>query len=115
MTNVFWNAVREARPELYKGFNAWDRITDPEAVRALLAEAGVHAPEATLENGTHALRTPEDWWSLVLGSGYRGTVDQLDAGDRERVRRDNLSFARQADVTELETNVIYALGRKPAV
>ena len=33
-TTAFWNAVREVRPDLYKGFNPWDRISDPESVRA---------------------------------------------------------------------------------
>jgi ubiquinone/menaquinone biosynthesis C-methylase UbiE len=28
-TTAFWNAVREVRPDLYKGFNPWDRISDP--------------------------------------------------------------------------------------
>jgi ubiquinone/menaquinone biosynthesis C-methylase UbiE len=25
-TTAFWNAIREVRPDLYKGFNPWDRI-----------------------------------------------------------------------------------------
>src|SRR5262249_2426149 len=25
-TTAFWNSVREVRPDLYKGFNPWDRI-----------------------------------------------------------------------------------------
>jgi hypothetical protein len=114
LNSVFWNAVRAERPELYKGFNAWDRINEPEAVQALLAQAGVNAPEATLEMGSQTLRTPEDWWSIVLGTGYRATVDQLDAESRERVRRNNLDYAREAGVTAVETNVIYAAARKPA-
>jgi len=114
MNAVFWNSVREVRPDLYKGFNPWDRITEPEAVRALLAEGGVSAPEATLENGTHPLRAPEDWWTLVLGSGYRGAVDPMSPDDRERVRRANLNFARENGVAAVEANVIYALARKPA-
>ncbi|MFH0297964.1 STN domain-containing protein [Bradyrhizobium sp. 31Argb] len=31
----------------------------------------------------HRLRSPEDWWPMVLGTGYRGTIEQLDAAQRE--------------------------------
>jgi hypothetical protein len=46
---------------------------------------------------------------MVLGTGYRGTVEQLTAADRERVRRENLDFIRRADVRSVEANVIYAV------
>ena len=46
---------------------------------------------------------------MVLGTGYRGTVEQLDAEDRERVRRDNLDFIRRSNVRSVETNVVYAV------
>ena len=41
MNTVFWNAVRAVRPDLDRSFNPWDRISDPAAVRALFADAGV--------------------------------------------------------------------------
>src|SRR5437868_2488468 len=44
--STFWNSVRAERPELYKGFNPWDRIVAPSAVLALLREAGVQRGEA---------------------------------------------------------------------
>ncbi len=46
---------------------------------------------------------------MVLGTGYRGSVEQLDAEARERVRRENLDFIRQADVRSVEANVVYAV------
>ena len=47
-----------------------------------------------------------------MGSGYRGTVDQLAAADRERVRSENSDFIRQASVNSLEANVVYAVAIK---
>src|SRR5262245_405724 len=52
-STAFWNAVRDVRPDLYKGFNPWDRISDPSSVRALLREGGVDGVEAIAESGTH--------------------------------------------------------------
>jgi ubiquinone/menaquinone biosynthesis C-methylase UbiE len=109
VNTVFWNSVRNVRPELYKGFNPWDRISDPDALRSILAGAGVNSVAVTLELGTHSLRSPDDWWSMVLGSGYRRTIDQLEAKERDQVRRDNLSFIRESGVTSVEANVIYAV------
>jgi hypothetical protein len=46
---------------------------------------------------------------IALGSGYRGTIDQLDVDVRERVRQATLAGLRERDVRAVETNVIYAL------
>jgi ubiquinone/menaquinone biosynthesis C-methylase UbiE len=111
-TTAFWNSVREVRPDLHKGFNPWDRICKPESLLKLLSEAGVLNAEVVSENGEHPIPSPEAWWSAVLGSGYRGTVEQLDARDREHVRQANLDYIRDAGVCSVEANVLYALATK---
>jgi len=130
VNTVFWNSVRRVRPDLYKGFNPWDRISDPDSVRAILTEAGVgsavgvnpaagvnsvagaNCVEVSLETATHPVRSPEDWWSMMLGSGYRRTIEQLDAEDREQVRQENLNFIRDSGVSCVEANVIYAVASR---
>lgn len=111
-STMFWDSVRAVRPDLYKGFNPWDRISEPAAVRALFASAGVEDSEVVAEAGAHPLSSPEDWWLIVLGSGYRGTVERLDAGERVRVRRENLDLIRRADVRSVEANVVYAVAAR---
>ena len=108
-STAFWNSIRAIRPELYKGFNPWDRINEPEAVRSMFSSAGIQDVGIAAEPGIHDLSSPEDWWPMVLGTGYRGTVEQLNADDRERVRRENLDFIRGADVRSVEANVVYAV------
>jgi len=44
-----------------------------------------------------------------MGSGYRGTVEQLSLGDREHVRRANLDFIERTSLRALEANVVYAV------
>jgi ubiquinone/menaquinone biosynthesis C-methylase UbiE len=110
--SAFWEAIRDERPELYKRFNPWDTITEPNALRDLLSRADVSTAAIATESATHPLASPESWWALVQGSGYRGTLEQLSAEARERVRRHNLKFVRAHGVTEVETNVVYALARK---
>jgi hypothetical protein len=64
--------------------------------------------------GTHPLARPDDWWTIVQGTGYRATVDQLDAAAAERVRAASVAWLRRHDVRELQTTVVYARARKPA-
>jgi hypothetical protein len=45
-------------------------------------------------------------------SGYRGTVDQLSAAEREQVRIENFDFIQQNSVRSLESNVVYAIAVK---
>jgi ubiquinone/menaquinone biosynthesis C-methylase UbiE len=113
VNSVFWDAVRAVRPELHKGFNPWDRISEPAAVRSLLAAAGCEEATVVAESGSQPLATPEDWWQMVLGSGYRGTVEQMEVGERDRVRSDCLAFIRASAASSVEANVVYARARKP--
>ena len=112
LNTVFWDSVKEVRPDLYKGFQPWNRVAQPDALEALMSEAGANAPKAELENGTHLLRTPDDWWTMLIGSGYRATIDQLDADDEARVRSQNLDFIRKNGIQGVEANVIYGLAMK---
>jgi ubiquinone/menaquinone biosynthesis C-methylase UbiE len=112
MNSRFWSAVREVNPDLASGYHPWDRISRPDAVRSMLSGAGVSVQDVVLENATQNLNSPEDWWHMVLGTGYRGTIDQLDLEAREQVRRDNLDFIREAGVTSVEVNVVYAVATK---
>ena len=111
-TTAFWNAVREVRPDLYKGFNPWDRISDPESVRALLREGGIERAEVVAEAGTHLIPSADAWWSAVLGSGFRGTVDQLEAAALKHVYEANMSYIQASGISTVEANVIYAIAQK---
>ena len=113
--SVFWSAVKELRPDLYLGFNPWDRITEPEPLRALLAEADIANAEIAAEDGRQGLRSPEDWWTIVLGSGFRSIVDQMGPEMAGRLRETNLSQIRSQGITSVEANVIYAVARKTPI
>ena len=111
-TTAFWKAVREVRPDLYKGFNPWDRISDPESARMLLREGGIARADVVAEANTHPIPSAGAWWSAVLGSGFRGTVDQLDAAALKHVYEANRSYIEGSGISSVETNVIYAIAQK---
>lgn len=49
---------------------------------------------------------------MVLGTGYRGTIEQLDLAGRDRVRADCLHFIETARVRSVEANVVYAVATR---
>ncbi len=51
---------------------------------------------------------------MIMGSGYRGTVEQLDPKAREEVRKQNLDFIENAAIRSVEANVVYATAIKAA-
>ena len=112
VNSVFWNSVRDLRPDLHKSFNPWDRISEPDDLRSLLVSAGFTNTEVVAESGSQPVNSPEDWWAMVRGSGYRGTIDQLSVEDRERVQRANFDFIREAAVQSVDTNVVYGVALK---
>ncbi len=109
---IFWDAIRAERPDLVKQFTPWDRIREPEILKALLEEGGATQVEVVAEAGTHPLVTPEDWWTMCLGGGCRGTIDQLDAAAQERVRDTNIQFLQQQQIQALDVDVLYAISTK---
>src|SRR5215471_14484598 len=110
---AFWCSIKNIRPDLYKGFNPWDRINDPAGLRKILDEGGVASPNIIAENRLHPIKSPEDWWTIVLGSGYRGTIELLNLAERQKVKEANLAFIRNEKISAIETNVLYALATKP--
>lgn len=109
---AFWNAVRNERPDLHKAFNPWERINDPSALSAMFLEARLYADHLVPETGSQPLKSPEDFWTIALGSGYRNTIEQLSAIARERVRQATLDHRSQNNVRNVETNALYAMIRK---
>ena len=111
--SVFWRSIMDVRPNLYKGFNPWDRIDNPGSLEKILNKAAVASAKITSENRLHPIKSGDDWWAIVLGSGYRGTVEQLNQAERQEVKGANLAFIRDEEISAIETNVLYALATKP--
>jgi len=110
--DAFWCSIENVRSDLYKGFNPWDRISDPASLRKILDGAGVTSPKIIAENRFHPVTSPDDWWTIILGSGYRGTIEQLAPVERQKVKEANLAFIRDENISAVETNVLYALAKK---
>jgi hypothetical protein len=108
----FWEAVRQADPELFRSIKPWNKIVEPDPLRSLLVECGVSDPVVVAEPGTHPLNAPEDWWTIILGWGHRSTVDALSPANRERVRVTTIDAVRREKIREIRANVVYAIAQR---
>jgi ubiquinone/menaquinone biosynthesis C-methylase UbiE len=111
--SAFWNWVREVEPSLVKAFSPWDEITTEGALTDLLSRGGVDQPRVTAIPGGHRLDHPDRFWDIVLGSGYRATIDALTPEQRGLVRTRLLSELRSGSVTLLRTDVVFGSARRP--
>lgn len=109
---IFWQAIAAERPDLYKQFTPWEQIKNAGSLKTLLEAGGGTQVEVFAAAETHQLTAPEDWWTMVLGGGCRGTIDQLDAPTREQVRQVNLQYLETHQIHTLEVDVLYAIAHK---
>lgn len=109
--SAFWAAIQAERPDLMKSFNPWERISTPDGLRAMLLEAKITNVDILAEEGSHPISSPEDWWLVAMGSGYRGTLAHLDVAALARVRTKNIVALNGCEA--IATNVIYAVARRP--
>lgn len=110
---AFWESVREVEPSLFKAFNPWDEITTEAALADLLSRGGVERPDVMSAAGWHQLDHPDRFWDIVLGSGYRATIDALSQKQRDLVRRRVLGQLQSGGITALRTDVVFGTARRP--
>jgi SAM-dependent methyltransferase len=112
-SRVFWASVRELDPTLFRAFNPWDEITTAPALAELLAHGGVSGATVEATAGEHhELQRPDDFWDIVLGSGYRATVEAVGDKQRDRLRERVVGELRAHGVTKLRNDVVFGSAEK---
>src|SRR5262249_8477817 len=110
---AFWDAVGTENPDLVEGFQPWTRLTDAAGLTPVFAAARLDAPTAEPEQAPHPLNDRRDWWKIVMGTGFRATVDQLEPESAARVRQASIERLRRDHIDRLAADVIYARLAKP--
>jgi ubiquinone/menaquinone biosynthesis C-methylase UbiE len=113
-STVFWESVRAVDPSRFKAFNPWDDITRPEALIALCARGGITTMAAEAVSGRHELTSPARFWDVVLGSGYRATIDALTQEQQDVVRQRVLTELSTRGIVTLRTDVVFGTASRPA-
>jgi ubiquinone/menaquinone biosynthesis C-methylase UbiE len=112
-STCFWESVRAVEPSLFKAFNPWDEITTPQALADLFARGGVPGPQVVASPGQQHLDSPDKFWDVVLGTGYRATIDALSREQRTQVHRRLLSELRSRNLTTIRTDVVFGTASRP--
>jgi hypothetical protein len=73
----------------------------------------VAGPAATSVRGQHPLGHPEQFWDIVLGSGYRATIEALSQEQRDTVREHVIRELSSAAVKAVRTDVVFATAERP--
>ena len=63
--------------------------------------------------GQHHIGHPDQFWDIVLGSGYRATMDALNQDQQDTVRECLLARLRAAGVTTLRADVVFGTAERP--
>jgi len=108
VNSAYWNAVRRVRPELCRSFNPWDQLGEPRLLQALFDEAGCPSVDVTLERGSNPITCDDDVLALLMGTGYRGVIEQLSEAEWAKVKDEVLEAARRSGARAVSTDVIYA-------
>ena len=107
---AFWDAVAAVRPDLVRGFNPWDDLVSVDQLVDRYASSGIEGAQAELVEAWQELRSEDDWWDVIMGTGFRGTVEELDPTGAAHVRRLNLAAMR--DTRSIDVSAVYAAARK---
>jgi ubiquinone/menaquinone biosynthesis C-methylase UbiE len=110
--SIFWEEVARLRPELHRAYNPWDDLVTVGQVETLLAAGGLHQVHADLVPGEQPLDDPSAFWDVVLGSGLRGTVDQLDTEQAEHLRTTVVERLGRLGARSITTSVIFGTGTR---
>lgn len=107
--SAFWRIVTAVRPDLRPAVSPWTRVSRADTLAALIRSAGGTNVHVLTEPGDHLLNDADDWWRIVLGSGFRATVEALTPRERTLVREENVEWLRRAGVRTLRADVVYAI------
>lgn len=106
------NILKNMRPDLHSEFNPWDRISQPDTLRELMIDGGTSNVEVVAEEGYQLVRSPEDWWTIAMGSGLRWAIDQLAPDELGQIRHENITWINNNNIGSVGTNVLYAVAHK---
>ncbi|MGX7828843.1 class I SAM-dependent methyltransferase [Actinokineospora sp. 24-640] len=110
---VFVDAVQTRVPGLVVE-TPWTRTADMTTLRETVAAAGVPGACFTHRDYVTRLTSPDDWWSLMVGSGFGNVVMRMDEADADAVRLGVGTWMADHGVDRLTTGVHFATAAKEA-
>ena len=111
---IFQEQLRRIRPALVGRPAPWERLTTHEGLGRMLADGGANTPIFHSAPDRQTLACASDWWTIAIGSGFRGEIDRLGPDEQAQLKARTLTRLKIAGVNEIETSALHAVCRKPA-
>jgi ubiquinone/menaquinone biosynthesis C-methylase UbiE len=113
MNSIFLQSIVPELPRigLRPDTVSWARINESATLTKVFRDAEVSMPKVDEEVVEYAM-SPEDFWTVVLGSGYRLLVETMGATAAERVRRALMDRVRNEHAEGVTSDVLYARAKK---
>jgi len=106
---IFYEEMRRLRPNIKVAPRPWERLTVANGLRRLLLDGGTNEPEILCASDQQSLVTPDDWWTICIGSGFRGEIDQLNKGEQNVLKARIFKRLWDEKIHEVETSALHAV------
>ena len=113
MRRVFVETLGELAPDV-EVLQPWRRTEDASTLRGIFDAAGISDVVIATEDDRLPLRSADDWWRIVMGSGFRRTVAALDGPTVDELRKRCEAYIVHHDIDEIVNRTHYALARSQA-
>lgn len=111
MRDVFVSAVAEIKPG-FAVVEPWRRTESAAVLRRIFDEADATNVRIETEDDELPLRSPEDWWRIVMGSGLRHTIKAIGADAAAQVRRRCDTYMEERGISSVLNRTHYAVARR---
>jgi hypothetical protein len=111
LRQVFVEAVGDLAPGV-DVLEPWRRTEDVDLFRQLFETAGIADVSIETDDDRIPLRSADDWWRIVMGSGFRRTVAALDESTADEVRRRCTTYIDQHGIDAIVNRSHYAVCRR---
>jgi ubiquinone/menaquinone biosynthesis C-methylase UbiE len=108
LRQVFYEAVGELAPDA-EVLQPWRRTENLSVLEKVFDDAGISDVAITTEDDRLPLRSPGDWWRVVMGSGFRRTVVALDEKVVSELRRRCDAYIAEQGISEIVNRTHYAV------
>jgi ubiquinone/menaquinone biosynthesis C-methylase UbiE len=114
MRQVFVETVAELAPHI-EVLQPWRRTEDLSVLRGVFEAAGLADVDIVTDDDRLPLRSPDDWWRIIMGSGFRRTVAALDDTTAGELRKRCDAHIVQHGIDHIVNRTHYAIVRAEGV
>jgi len=108
MRQAFVETVAELAPAV-EVLQPWRRTEDLSVLRGVFEAAGIADVDIVTDDDRLPLRSPDDWWRIIMGSGFRRTVAALDDATAGELRKRCDAYIAENAIEHIVSRTHYAV------